>query len=106
MIIAQNKNAIKLVSILYDSYRGVDILNFLNNILYLDEHEKYIYHDIDEYTGDKYTYYELEMVDPNPEVFTYEEISLIYLFEKYEVNLKTRKPADMIDVNEVEFIFY
>lgn len=108
-IIAKEQNAIKCLNIFYETFDEITLLSLLNKIEDAEniESTQLIWKDFNPYTGNKFTYYELECVNPNPNIFNENEVSLLQLFEKFEVNLKVKFPlVELMDIEVIDFIFF
>lgn len=109
-IIGKEKNAIKCLNIFYEAFEEVTLLSLLNKIEDLQDNIEYnqlVWKDSNPYTGERLTYYELECVDPNPSIFSYDELCLINLFEKFGINLKVKfPPMELMDIEVIDFIFF
>lgn len=110
IIIAKNKEAIQCINVFYEAFDETTLLSLLNKINDMQQ-SNLVYEGHNVYTGNSYTYYELECieecVDSDSTIFDNNELSLIHLFAKYEVNLKIKFPSmELIDIEAEEYIFY
>jgi hypothetical protein len=108
-IIGKNQEAIKCLNVFYEAFDEITLLSLLNKIEDLQdiEHSHLVWKDFNPYTGERLTYYELECVDQNSNIFNYDELCLINLFEKFGINLKIKfPPMELMDIEVIDFIFF
>lgn len=83
----KNTKASKFVTMFFEIFTEEQLLEFLLKLQNSNrEEESYI---IGKHIQPGWVVYDLEAIDPDPTFWDYEELCMIYLFEKFNVLLET-----------------
>lgn len=80
-----NKDAAEFTAIFFRIFNEEQLLDFLVKLNGCNEEEDIIKKDVEE----GYVIYDLGSITPDPTIWGYEELCMLYLFEYYEIILRT-----------------
>lgn len=84
---SNNMNSAEFITIFFKIFSEEQLMNFLLKLQNSKREEESCI--IGQHIQPGWVVYDLEAIDPNPTFWDYEELCMIYLFEKFDVLLTT-----------------
>lgn len=84
---ARNPQSAKFMTIFFEIFTEEQLMNFLLKLQNSEREEESCI--IGQHIQPGGVVYDLEAIDPDPTFWNYEEVCMIYLFEKFDISLTT-----------------